>query len=108
MTDKIRALRAALEAMTPGEWEIEREELGADFDDEEQEAALPERVGPFTIEHDGSCEQIEADVAGVVAMRNAFPALLAIAEAAARRCDDAVPGWAPDLRAALAALEATR
>ena len=73
-------LRALLAKATPGPWAIERQELDADFSDEDQEQAFPERVGPLWLAPGMSGDeppQIEADVALVVAAVNALPSLLA-------------------------------
>jgi hypothetical protein len=73
--------------MTPGRWEIEREELDARgwdawgyFDDEEQATAFPERVGPLSgFDHDSDdSDRVEADVLAVALV----PELLAVARAA--------------------------
>ena len=42
----------------------------------------------------------------VDALKKEAPALLRVAKEARKLCDAAVPQWAPELRAALAALEA--
>lgn len=77
--DRLRALCAKA---TPGPWEIEREELGVDFDDEEQATAMPEAIGPWQVvdhafvNHEGSFERIEADAALIASARTAIPSLL--------------------------------
>jgi hypothetical protein len=76
-----RDLARLTERMTPGRWEIEREELDARyFDDEEQETAFPERVGPLAgFDHDSDdSDRVEADVLAVALV----PELLAVARAA--------------------------
>ncbi len=78
-------LRELLAEATPGPWAVERQELDADFSDEDQEQAFPECVGPLWLapgmSHDEP-PQIEADVALVIAAVNALPSLLGALDAA--------------------------
>lgn len=103
----IEALDAVIGAMTPAPWEVEREELGVDFSDEEQEQAYPERIGPLTIEHDDS-DAVEADARGVTTLRNVAPELLAVAKTgeALQRLLPHICGNSPHYGAALDAAKA--
>lgn len=81
--DALDRLAALLDAATPAPWEVEREELSVDFDDEEQDQAYPERLGPFYVEHEASdVARIEADARLAVGLRNAATEFIALARAA--------------------------
>ena len=67
---------------TAGPWEIEREELGEDFDDEEQDTAFPMTIGPIQLwEHaldnltDEHGAQVETDAAFIAQSRTMGPLL---------------------------------
>lgn len=86
-------LRELLAKATPGPWAVERQELDADFSDEDQEQAFPECVGPLWLAPGASHDeppQIEADVALVIAAVNALPDLLAALDAARTERDAAL------------------
>jgi hypothetical protein len=60
---RIDDIRKRLEAATPGPWDMEREELSVHFSDEEQDAAMPDRLGPVYVSEflSDSEDRIEAD-----------------------------------------------
>ena len=75
-TERIAELRALYEAATPGEWG--QGEAGATIDRRDIFAADPARPSGLVLV---ACTRPE-DAASIVAMHNAAPAVLAIAEAA--------------------------
>lgn len=85
MSNEVRYLRDVSTAATPGPWRIEREELSRDSSDEEQDAAWPERIGPFEVS--GHVDdlvdagQVEADAALVALLGSVRAELLAVVEA---------------------------
>ena len=99
MTDlSLPALREAVAKMTPGPW-LDNGTEATDEDCQEVILEAPPRYDgeDFDVPVDGDMDRRRADIAGIVALRNAAPALLDELEALKARtcktCRYVMPDW---------------
>lgn len=107
-------MRDLLEKATARPWVFEMVDGGRDVDGAPYEVTAILTPPSGAPDDDGDviagahCNPTEADAALIVAAVNSYEALLDVVDAVRKRCDDAHPRWAPELRAALARYDALR